>query len=356
MKPNTHIQGLREYPVVSHKAWNEKNKKAILKADWNEADVALPAVIKKELVHFIQKGPTYWYPDVANEALVREIAAYIQVPQTHVQYFEGSDAGLDYAARTFLKAGDEVVIAGPTYDNFRVYVESLGAKTKFVLNKNIFAPNISLLEKNISSKTKAVYIVNPNNPTGIAYTKKDIEHLVRTHPKTFFIIDEAYAEFGTTTVIPLTKKYNNLMVSRSFSKAFALASFRIGYIVSAPENITHINKIRNGKNIAMLSQIAALAALRNRAYMTAYVKESRKARELVCRELTKRGISIRNTPANFVLLHTSQSFVVRQMLEKQGIFVRSLDHLPHMQGYLRITVGSIKGAKHFLRALKTVSL
>ena len=193
-----------------------------------------------------------------------------------------------------------------------------------------------------------VYMVNPNNPTGVQYSVKEIEQLLKSFPSILFFIDEAYAEFSGITAIPLVKKYSNIIVGRSFSKAFGLASFRLGYLVTDPRNLVHINKIRNGKSISALGQIAAIAALEDSVYVKEYVKEVRRARAFMCKELSKLGFQAQETPGNFILLRVPDTAAFCAGLAKKKAFVRGLGHLPSMEGYVRVTVGNMKTTKKFL--------
>jgi histidinol-phosphate aminotransferase len=355
MKPNIFIERLKEYPLSSHKAWEIKNKKDVLKLDWNESNLLLPEKVKKRLIEFIKKGPTFWYPDVFNRTLIKEIAKYLKISPSCIQYFEGSDSALDYVVRTFLKQKDEVAISSPTYDNFRVYVEAIGAKINYIFGKDIFSTDIKNLLKNLSHKTKLLYLCNPNNPTGAFYSKEEIEKILKSFPKTILLVDEAYAEFTQKTVVSLVKKYNNLIVSRSFSKAFGLASFRLGYLVTAPENISYINKIRNGKNISAIAQIAALHILRNKKYMEKYVEEIKRAKAMTVKNLREMGFSVIETPANFILIKTNNPSDFCKKLEKQKIFVRNLSHLPFLKNYIRITIWSSDSMKRFIQKLKKIN-
>jgi histidinol-phosphate aminotransferase len=352
MKPNIFIQKLKEYHSSSHKAWEIKNKKNVLKLDWNEPDLYLPEKIKKKLIEFIKKGPTFWYPNVLNKTLIKEISKYLKIPSSYIQYFEGSDAALDYVVRTFIKQKDEVAISSPTYDNFRVYVEAVGAKIKYIFGNDIFKADIENLLKNISNTTKLLYLCNPNNPTGVFYSKEEIEKILKSFPKTLLLVDEAYAEFTQKTVVSLVKKYDNLIVTRSFSKAFGLASFRLGYLVSSPENIFYINKIRNGKNISTIAQIAGIYVLRNKEYFKKYIKEIKKAKKITVENLRKLGFFVIDTPANFILIKTNNASDFCKKLEKQNIFVRDLSYLPFLKDYVRITIWSLNSMKKFIQKIK----
>ena len=123
-----------------------------------------------------------------------------------------------------------------------------------------------------------VYICNPNNPTGNVHSKEYIEYLLEEYPDTLFLVDEAYYEFSGITVKDLVLRYDNLLISRTMSKAFALANFRLGYLIASKDNIQFINKIRNPKNLSTLAQEAACAALSDVDYMWRYVEEVKRGK------------------------------------------------------------------------------
>ncbi|MDB5195560.1 MAG: histidinol-phosphate aminotransferase [Parcubacteria group bacterium] len=352
MEPNAFIQKLKEYPLASHKAWEAKDKSQVLKMDWNESDLALPESVRSAVADFIAHGPTHWYPDIANRALIESIARYTSMSPSRIQYFGGEDSALEYVVRTFVSPEDEVGLVAPTYDNFRVFVESVGAIPVFLYGNDLFSPDVATLKEKISPRMKMVYLVNPNNPTGTLYSLNDVEELLQAFPTTLFVVDEAYGEFAGTSVMPLVDRYSNLLVGRSFSKAFGLASFRLGYVVSALENIAHLNKIRNGKNIPALAQIAAIAALADPSYMTDYVKEVRATRIFLSQELQKLGIEAKETPANFILLRVPDPTGWCAALVARDVFIRNLGHLSGMEAYVRVTVGRRETAERFLAIVK----
>jgi histidinol-phosphate aminotransferase len=354
MEPNKFTQKLTAYPLSSHQAWEESQNPDLLKLDWNEADVELPESLKHSLVEFIKNGRLNWYPDVANQTLLKHIAEYCDVPTTHIQYFTGEDSVLDFVVRTFISPDDEVGVVAPTYDNFRVFVESVGGKITPLHPDDIFKSDISTLLNRISRHIKLMYLVNPNNPTGTLYNIEEIDRLLCTFPDTLFLIDEAYFEFTGVTVVSLVKKHLNLIVGRSFSKAFGLASFRIGYAVTSPLNLEHINKLRNGKNIAALAQIAAISALRDPQYMTEYVAEVTKSRDRMSKALSEIGFLVQETPANFILIKTADAKSLQSELKKHGVYVRLMDHLQGLESYVRITVGPRKSTDQFLKVMSNL--
>ncbi|HED37308.1 MAG TPA: histidinol-phosphate aminotransferase family protein [Ignavibacteria bacterium] len=148
-----------------------------------------------------------------------------------------------------------------------------------------------------------VYIVNPNNPTGSFVSISKLIELTKIHNDTLFVIDEVYYEFVGQSISNFAVTVENIIVTRTFSKAFALASFRSGYVIASKNNVQRLKKIRNPKNISTLSQIAAEAAPDSVDYMLKYVDDVSKAKEYFVSRLSKiNEITLYPSVANFVML------------------------------------------------------
>ena len=246
----------------------------------------------------------------------------------------------------------------PTYDNFRVAAESRGVSAvfhrltePFVFDANKFSEQVE------ETGPRIVYICNPNNPTGTVFKTSEIETIARSFPEVLFIIDEAYYEFTRKSAGGIAVEYDNIIISRTFSKAFALAGFRIGYAISSVGNICHLNKIRNPKNVTSLSQIAAMAALDDIAYTESYVDEVLETKLWLCgklKEIKIKRCEIFSDGGNFILLKMEPEIkknLIKHLL-KTNIFVRDYGHIEGMEGYLRLTIGTRKQMGGFVEKLR----
>jgi histidinol-phosphate aminotransferase len=362
ISPPKYIEDLKPYKGTSHKVWGyiyRKNCKCldeVLKLDWNES-TNIPDYILGNILKYILKNKLRlnWYPDVNNSLLLKKLSNYTGLPIKNIQYFNGSDSALEYITRSYLEPKSRVAIVSPTYDNFRVYVQSCGATPLFFLNTSPFEKDIKRLSKFLMQKSpRLVYMVNPNNPTGLLYSPAEIENFLKKFPSILFLVDEAYYEFCNVTCKNLVKKYLNLVITRTFTKAFALGSFRLGYVI-ADESIIHtLNKIRVGKGINTFAQIAGLVALDNIRYMESYVKEVNEAKKILVEELTKLNIDTKKTFANFILFKCKNPPMVTKLLEKEFIFVRDMSNLSQLEHYIRITVGDKKTMHKFLKRFKNL--
>lgn len=362
IKPTKFIEQLKPYKSVSHKVWEHTYNKntdlldEVIKLDWNEATKFDDFIIKEILRYFIEhKIRLNWYPDTNNRVLIKKISEYVKIDEENIQYFGGSDAALEYIARVFVSQDDIIGIVSPTYDNFRVYVESCGGKVVNLMNKNPFEKDVENINLQLNKKKfRMVYLVNPNNPTGVLYDVKEIEYLVKNHINTLFIIDEAYYEFCGVTCVNLIKKYDNIVITRSFTKAFGLGGFRLGYVVAPKYIIDYINKIRVGKNINTFAQVAGIIVLSNKNFMVKYVEEVKIAKNMAISELKNLGFEVIPTPANFILIKVKNSSALIKKLETNNIFLRDRSSDPQLKNYIRITIGDIDTTKKFLIKFKSL--
>lgn len=362
---NKYLRNLSPYNVASHKVWevSEKERLAILKLDWNEATIPPSPKVKERLQSVVEKDDIYFlYPSTNNVELLQRLAIYNKMSIDNIQYFAGSDALHEYLVRMYITVGDPILILGPTYDNFRLTSQSQGAIVHYY-NYNVdFTINIvGFIDTVKKISPSLVYICNPNNPSGLLLPKSTLIDIVGQFPDTIFIIDEAYYEFSGITMADQVVKYANLFVSRTFSKGFALANFRAGYLISDVNNIQQISKIRNPKNFTTFAQEAVLGALSDIEYMRRYVKEVNEAKEWFASELLKiEGIAnVYPSAANFLLLkfkNFDDKMTVFNRLYQHNIFVRNLLHSDMLIDTLRITIGTKKQMQRVLAVINTESL
>ena len=338
----TQLNKLTPYRLSSHKAWSAGSK--TLKLDWNESTKSLSDNVKQALVEEITNGNLNWYPNVDNNQLRRAIAQYSNVDDSNVQYFASSDALHEYIALAFVENSDRILIIGPTYDNFRAVVAAAGANAKFY-NSSDESLQIDIAQLNIDLQLinpKVVYLVNPNNPTGHQYSKEAIESLLISHPNILFVIDEAYFEFSGFTCSIFVSLFDNLIVSRTFSKALGLASFRIGYCLAHENIISSLNKVRNAKNVSHLAQVAALSVLKDLDPINEYVSEVVEQRESFIEFLQQFSrYSPLPSSANFVFVKMNSPVNdLTSFLENKNIFIRDYSHLDITKDYVRFTIGN----------------
>ncbi|WP_169764355.1 pyridoxal phosphate-dependent aminotransferase [Campylobacter mucosalis] len=356
MFENKNIAKLKPYKLASHKAWEFGCDNELLKLDWNEASILPSPKVKEELLKFIEKGHINWYPDTNNALLLKELSLYTNLPIDNIQYFAGSDSLHEYIAKVFVGDGDKITIVSPTYDNFRSSMESCGGVVDYFYLDSNFILNVDNFIKYLCEyKPKIVYICNPNNPTGTVYDISLIEKIISKFSSILFIIDEAYWEFNGITSKDLVLKYNNILICRTFSKVFALASFRMGYALSSVEVIKLLSKVRNSKGINMFSQIAAIAALQDKEYMLNYANEVVLAKKYFDNEIRLLGYEVFGNSGNFSLIKLKDITQKREcikFLEQNKIFVRDYGHVANMENFIRITIGTTNQMQKVIEVIK----
>lgn len=340
VRPKQSITGMRPYQNGRHSAELIRNHKKVIKLDSNESTVSPSPRVTAAIVNYIQNGPINWYPDVESDELCHRLAKYVQIPREFLLTFNGSDHALETVARTYLGVDDEVIQFVPTYDHFRIYVESCDAKVVNV-EENSATSLADKISEHLTDATRMIYLVNPNNPTGTLISKTEISAALEKFSRILFVVDEAYFEFCNETVADLTIDYRNLVVTRSFSKAFGLAGLRCGYLVAHPETAAVIAKIRVGKNINAVAQVAACAALDDIETMERYVFEVNAAKEWFKTRAENLGLTVKSTPANYVLIKVANPQGVLDYLESNSIYIRDRSHLPQLKGFIRLTVGHL---------------
>ena len=353
------IDNIIPYKVSSHRAW-ELDHSNILKLDWNEATIPPSPEVNKVIMEILNSGKMNWYPNVNNESLRMKLANYNSVPDQNIQYFASSDSLHEYLVRCFIEGSDKILVVSPTYDNFRAVAESNGGKIIHYNLSDDFELNFDHFEKQLKEKRpKMVYLVNPNNPTGLSYDNKTLQDIIEKYENILFIIDEAYYEFCGKSLCHLTQSQENLIISRTFSKAFALASFRIGYVIAHPSIIHTLNKIRNSKSISLMAQAAAEAVLDDLNYTEKYVKEVKKTRRWFYTELKKFDfLTPFESDGNFIFLKFVDSTTKNKLieyLEKKNIFIRDYGHIQFTSTCARITVGTLNQMNQVLKHINDFS-
>jgi len=352
--------GLKPYRLASHKIWqvSPEERDEYLKLDWNEASMP-PSPKVSERIHKLLEHENFYnlYPCMVNQELDDLLSKFVGLPMEYMLYFVGSDTVHEVICRSYMAPGNSILILGPSYDNFRLTAESCGVKLNFFEMNDDFEFVAEDFEAAIDSITPSfVYICSPNNPTGNLHPIEYIEHLLKKYPETMFLLDEAYAEFAKKSVCSLTKVYENILVTRTMSKAWALANFRFGYVISNPVNIEHMAKIRNPKNINSFTQAAVCGALSDAEYMWSYVDEVNKAKDFFYNELKKRSdkVTVYYGYANALLLKfptAEEKDAMYNFLNDHKIIVRPLKQSAKLLKCFRISIGTTEQMQRVLACM-----
>lgn len=359
---NEYLANVRPYKATSQEIWTMPPSEwgKALKLDWNEATIEPPPSVRQAVLNFVDSADFFHlYPATLNGELLGLLSLYAEVPKENIQYFPSSDSLHEYIARLYIGVGDKVLLLWPSYDNFRSTAESCGANIVYFEVGKDFAFDLDALQDAISRETpKIVYISNPNNPVGYSIPTDQVQKLLKDNPNTIFILDEAYAEFSHQTCNKLALSYDNILITHTLSKAFALANVRFGYLVSSVDHIDAINRIRNAKNVPTLTQVAAIAALKVPQYMWDYVQEVDLAKrwfmdKLQCPEMRK-WIKVYPSSSNFVMVQCKDIETKSRIfygLRDRKIYIRQLNQSARLLNCVRVTIGKRDQMKIVFAAL-----
>ncbi len=297
------------------------------------------------------------YPDGDCFYLKSALANKLGIDAERLIFGNGSNELIELAVRTFMRPGDEAVMARQAFVVYQLVVQASGGVGKIVPVRN-FSHDLVAMGDAIGPKTRIVFLANPNNPTGTIYRRDEWEHfLQRVSPDVLIIVDEAYFEYVRDPDYPDSLRYHDqgkiLLTLRTFSKLYGLAGLRIGYGVTSKEIAGLLHRVRQPFNVNAVAQWAALAALEDHDHVSRSLDVNRQGMEYLSKEIARLGLEQVPSQANFILLRVGSGKDVYQQLLGQGIIVRPMAayELPE---YVRVTVGTMKENRKFIDALRKV--
>jgi histidinol-phosphate aminotransferase len=298
------------------------------------------------------------YPDGGAVKLTEAVAKHHGVESNQIIFGAGSDEVILMIARAFLSPGDETIMATHTFPQYKHNAEIENAISIEVPLLNGTHDLQGMLAR-VTSKTKVVWVCNPNNPTGTMVTKDEVETFMTNIPShVLVVLDEAYAEYIESSEYPdglqLLKRYKNIVVLRTFSKIYGLASLRIGYGIGHPEVIRSINQVREPFNTTRMAQFAALAAIDDQDFILECRKVNNEGIRYLNAQFDRMGLSYFPAYGNFVMVNVKRSALdVFNGLLRKGFIVRGGQALDFPTS-IRVTVGSKQQNEAFIEALEAV--
>jgi histidinol-phosphate aminotransferase len=358
MKPKNNIVHLPVYqpgkPIEEVK--RELGLKEVTKLASNENPFGCSPKAKEAII--AELNNISLYPDGASQTLTSAIAKELGLDNSQIIFGAGSDEVILMLARAFLEPGDENIMATHTFPQYKHNAEIEGAVCIEVpLVEG--AHDLEAMLGRVTDKTKIVWICNPNNPTGTLLTHAEIQSfMVRISPQVLVVLDEAYAEYDISGQYPdgleLLKEHANLILLRTFSKIYGLASLRIGYGIGRPEVIRSINQVREPFNTTRFAQAAALAAFEDQQFVKDCREANAKGMAYLTEQFNRLGFSYYPAHGNFIMVDVQRSAgLVFDGLLRKGIIVRG----GHQLGFptsLRVTVGSQQQNELFIQVLEQV--
>jgi histidinol-phosphate aminotransferase len=294
------------------------------------------------------------YPDGSGYYLKRELSHALSVSEDELILGNGSNELLDIAAKTFLRDGDEAVMAAPSFVVYFMAVQSVGGRSIQVPLKN-YTHDLAAMADAVTPKTKMIFIANPNNPTGTFNRKDEFDRMMeRISDDILVVLDEAYYEYVSAPDYPDSMKYlrteKNVLILRTFSKIYGLAGLRLGYGIAKKEILSDMNRLREPFNTNTIAQRAAIAALRDSEHVAKSKSINETGKEYLYGELNSMGIKYVPTEANFIYIPFKGAMALYKNLLQLGVIIR-----PMGPDSVRVTVGLPEENRRFVEALKAVA-
>ena len=294
------------------------------------------------------------YSDPECRDLVKKAAEVFQVAEDEILFTNGSDEILNFAFMAFCDKNHPVVFPDISYGFYKVFAALNGVPYEQIPLEEDF----SIQPQKYHGINKTIVIANPNAPTGIALTKLEIEEIVKTNPNNVVVIDEAYVDFGGESVISLIHKYDNLLVTGTFSKSRSLAGGRLGFGMGCRALIQDLNTIKyatNPYNVNRITMAAGIGTLLDEPYIRENCQKIMAIRQWTVQQMKTMGFVLTDSKANFIFakhpMVDGKEIYLR--MKKKGVLIRHFD-TPRLCQYNRITVGSKEQMTVFLEKLNEV--
>ena len=303
-------------------------------------------------------GDSNRYPDGGTHLLRAKLAERWGVSAEEIFIGLGSSEIIDLAARVLLRAGWQGLTSEGTYAPFSVAIRASGAELALAPQRE-FAFDLRAIAKAITLKTGVIYLANPNNPTGSAFGREELEEFLATVPDgVLVVLDEAYIHYAVSMELrdseEIYRKRKNLLILRTFSKVYGLAGLRIGYAIGRPELLAAMNKLRTPFNTSGVAQAAALAALDDKEHVTRCIETNAAERKRLSEGLTKLGLRPVPSETNFVFMDVGpEAKDTCDELLRLGVIVRPLGWMGFPEA-IRISVGTAEENEKCLSAMAQV--
>jgi histidinol-phosphate aminotransferase len=309
-----------------------------LRLDFNENTVACSPKVR-EVLGRISAGSLTRYPE--REPIEAIVASHLGLASAQVALTNGVDEAIHVLFEAFLDAGDELLLPVPTYTMYEIYASATDARAVAVQAADDLQFPFERLLEAITPRTKIIAIANPNSPSGSAATRAQLLEIARRAPQAVLLVDEAYFHFYGETVMDLIGVVPNLMVARTFSKAYGLAGLRLGLLAGPVELMRWVRRVLSPYSVNSLALACLPPALEDTSYLDWYVSEVLAARTEFESALDAAGVRRWPSRANFVLVEIGAKHAeLARLMRAAGVLVRDRSSDPGCDGRVRITIGT----------------
>ena len=355
-KVREEVKGLEKY--VAGKPIDEVKREygidKVVKLASNENPLGTSEKVKKVMLNLVNE--MNMYPDAASFDFKNSLSKKLNIDKNMIFCGAGSDSLINVISEVFLDKEDESIMAEITFPRYESNTKLMGAKAIKVPLKNN-GLDIEAMVDAITERTKIIWLCNPNNPTGGIFTKKELDKVLNRIPESVIIVmDEAYGEYVTSEDYPdsleLIKTYPNMIILKTLSKAYGLASLRFGYGIANEEIVDYINRVINSFDVNLFAQKAALVAIEDDEFINKVRVYNKEQREFLSLEFEKMGLEYIKSEANFIMVNVNgDDKPIHEYLLRNGYIIRP-GFLLDMPGWLRVTIGTSEQNLEFCKLLK----
>ena len=350
--------------MIKHKKWIGKvsrlqnisaSRYGMLCLDKNERITQFEKNLFKKFISKIVSNKINSYPEVSS--LYRALKNHHHLKADQFVVTAGVDGAIKSCFELFVSKGDKVITLNPTFAMIDVYCKIACAKKININYDQKLNLNIDYLIRSINQKISLIIIANPNSPTGTLISIPDMEKIIKkaNFNNVPVFIDEAYYGFSDTTVLPLLKKYNNLIISRTFSKAYGLAGLRVGYVISNSKIAKLLFNLKPMYEVNSIGILAGIIMLKNSKICNSYITETKKGLKILTQYLNENNINYIKTHANFIYINLGKkiNYFFKKLLKKKILTKKGLN-IKSYQNYLRVTLGPPKQMKMVISNLREI--
>ena len=323
-----------------------------LRLDFNENTSGCSPAVRRALAR-ISRDEVSMYPEY--QKAHRRLVRFFRVRPEEMLLTNGTDEAIRLALDTFLEPREAVLLVEPTFALYRFYTELLGGRVKSLRYSEGMEFPLDAVLRELRGKPKVFFLANPNNPTGTLVSRDALRRILRVAPETVVVVDEAYFEFADVTVLDWIRRHDNLIVTRTFSKAMGLAGLRLGCLFAGRTLAHDLRKAQPPYSVNSASLLAARGAVSETRSVQRYVEEVRRAKRDLDKALARLNIRSFPSAGNFVLVDLGKRApIVLQALRRRGILLRDRQSDFGRAGFVRITAGTRTQTRRLIRELEKV--
>ena len=321
-----------------------------LRLDFNENTVGCSPAVRRALAR-LSRDQVAMYPEY--EVARQRLARFFRVRSAELVLTNGTDDALRLLVDTFVDPRTSVLVVEPNFAMYRFYAELAGARIKALRYDAAMRFPLEKVQQALAQRPRLFFLANPNNPTGTLVEPDVLQQLLFTASGTLLVVDEAYWEFSNVTVLPWIRRYPNLAVTRTFSKASGLAGLRLGCLFANRTLVAALHKAHSPYSVNTAALVAAQAALQDVRFVGHYTQEVTHARSELLENLSRLKITWFPTKGNFVLVDFGpRAPRLLAAFRRKGILLRDRSSDFGRVGYVRITVGTRAHTRRLIKALE----